>query len=350
MSRFGDLQVRTSKKHAAYLSTDVGAVCIFWDFVWGWLQKNPMFVLFCFGWLVVLFCFVLFCFFGQSMSCLSKPLKKNTFPEETNQLAIFGFGSSDPPKDPRISDRSPGGERLDHLFKKIVLGVASLGRTVGFFFDATSIHIPVFCSPGKTKDGISGKVLEDVVFPIFCKLFLCKGDIWKVFGGVSLGGNVSYRFIERIINHMQCAATFFFLEHRQYQKFGAFLHPEWEVVMVVGVPHLWYVYMQINIWYTSYQNIDGGFNDCLFSSLIWGHDPIRRACFQKCVETTNNFCKAWQNNHPCQLFVLRYACTIGGVSTKTGTGTNLAFASIYGALKQGDDWKVALLEDTVGLQ
>ena len=31
--------------------------------------------------------------------------------------------------------------------------------------------------------------------------------------------------------------------------------------------------------------------------------------------------------------VSRYACTIGGVSTKTGTGTNLAFASIYGALK-----------------
>ena len=43
-----------------------------------------------------------------------------------------------------------------------------------------------------------------------------------------------------------------------------------------------------------------------------------------------------RKTHPCQLSKKRgprYACTIGGVSTKTSTGTNLAFASIYGALK-----------------
>ena len=28
---------------------------------------------------------------------------------------------------------------------------------------------------------------------------------------------------------------------------------------------------------------------------------------------------------------IAYACTIGGVSTKTGTGTNLAFSTVYSA-------------------
>ena len=101
-----------------------------------------------------------------------------------------------------------------------------------------------------------------------------------MFGGVSLGGNVATGLFERIINITHAQPRFFFWEHRQCQKFRAFLHPEWEVVMV-GVPHLWNVYMQINIWYTSYQNMDGGFNDSLFSPLIWGHDPIRRTYFLK---------------------------------------------------------------------
>ena len=72
------------------------------------------------------------------------------------------------------------------------------------------VYTRFFLSSGKTRDGISRKVLEDVIFPIIASCSFYKGAIWKVFGGVSLGGNVSYRFIERIINHMQCTATFFF--------------------------------------------------------------------------------------------------------------------------------------------
>ena len=144
-------------------------------------KKNQC--LFCFvlvGWL---FCFVLFCFFGQSMSCLSKPLKKNTFPEETNQLAIFGFGSSDPPKDPRISDRWSGGERLDHLFKKIVLGVASLGRTVGFFLMQQVYIYRFFVPPEKLRMGFPEKCWKMLYFLFFASCSFAKGTFGK-FSGV----------------------------------------------------------------------------------------------------------------------------------------------------------------------
>ena len=110
----------------------------------GLTSKNPNVCFVCFvclvlfwlvGWLVVLFCF-----FGQSMgTCFSKPPQEIThfWKKPTNSRFL-------------VSDlRIHRGFRLDHLFKKIVLGVASLGGyRLGFFW--CNKYTPVFFScPGK---------------------------------------------------------------------------------------------------------------------------------------------------------------------------------------------------------
>ena len=178
MSRFGDLQVRTSKNSPSPTSEPTLVRFAFWGISCGVDFKKPqcLFCLFCLfgfvlvGWLVGwLFCFV--SLVNPWELVLANPLKKNTFLEETNQLAIFGFRSSDPP-----------GFRLDHLFKKIVLGVASLGRTGCFFLMQQVYTVFFFVSRKSIGMGFFRKSVGRCI-SYYCKLFLYKGDHLESFRG-----------------------------------------------------------------------------------------------------------------------------------------------------------------------